>query len=232
MIPGFRWTLEGVLFCEYLFEVFQKNANLMSVRSYMPTMIDMNALLVAFLAVYLMQVVFSLFLEKLNLEYLKRRGGQAPPSFEGFIDGPKLSQITAYTAAKSRPGFIHEVLSESILLAMILGGFFVELNRYLLDHQFHYMLAGWLFFVIPGAIFTIADLPFDYYRTFVVEEKFGFNRSTLKIWITDHVKSGLISLVLFALLLFIVLWLVLCDRFEHSEPAGRDLPGRDRAAFQ
>lgn len=171
-------------------------------------MIEMNALLLIFLAFYFLQVASSLWLEKLNLDHLKRRGNQVPPSFEGFIDESKLSQITAYSIAKSRPGFIHEILTESILLAMILFGFFTGLQQYLLDHRFSYFTCALLFFLAPGLVFYVVDLPFEYHQTFVVEEKFGFNRSTLKLWISDQVKSGLISLVLFTALLFIVLGMV------------------------
>ena len=52
------------------------------------------------------------------------------------------------------------------------------------------------------------DLPFDYYQTFVIEEKYGFNQSTKRVWILDHLKSGVLSLVLFSLILSLLLGMI------------------------
>ncbi|NLJ28847.1 MAG: M48 family metallopeptidase [Deltaproteobacteria bacterium] len=168
-------------------------------------MLQVNYILTSFLAIYILQFIFSFWLERINLEYMKRYGSRVPLFFEGILTEEKLSQITAYTRAKTRLGLVSDLTSQAILLALILSGFMPALGNRLEDAQFHFILSGFLFFMIPGFILYLAELPFDYYHSFVVEEKFGFNRSTLVLWIMDHVKSGMISIILFALLLSAVL---------------------------
>lgn len=68
--------------------------------------------------------------------------------------------------------------------------------------------AGMFFLLVPAMILWLAALPFAYYHTFVVEEKFGFNRSSRLIWLGDQLKSGLLSLGLSALMTFLLLAMI------------------------
>ena len=160
-----------------------------------------HIVLTIFLALYLAQALFSLWLERLNLRHMERFGNGVPPCFEGMLDASKLSKITAYTRAKTRLGMLSDLTAQGILLLLILSGFMTALGNRLFNHEFHSILAGLLFFTIPGFLLFLAELPFDYYHTFVIEEAFGFNRTTLRTWIGDHLKSGLVSLCLFTAIL-------------------------------
>jgi STE24 endopeptidase len=171
--------------------------------------IQLNSLFTVFLSIYVLQSFFVVWLESLNRKHLEQKGNRIPQGFEGFIDQAKLRKITAYTREQSRIGIIEHVASDVILLVVILSGFLPHLAR-LLSDAWHlpYILSGLLFFMTPGVILYLAGLPFDYYDTFVIEEKYGFNRSTLKLWITDHIKSGLISIILSSILLSLILWMI------------------------
>lgn len=171
-------------------------------------MVQWNPLLVLFLVVYVFQVAFDLFLDELNLRHLRRWGNAVPVSFQGFIDAARLAKIRAYTLARSRPGRIHSIMDETLMLALILGGFPAVLEDHITRLFVHPVVAGLLFFTVFGLISRALELPFDYYQTFVVEEKFGFNRSTFRIWAMDHVKSGIILLILFLGLMSAILFLI------------------------
>lgn len=171
-----------------------------------------NLLLIGFLAIYFLEPVFSFWLEAINRRQLKAQGDQVPKPFEGFIDSQKLSRIVAYTLENSRFGTIQQISGEIILLVILLSGFLPLLDHLTRSWQWPFLLSGLFFFVIPGLITSLTELPFDYYHTFVIEEKFGFNKSTLKIWIMDQLKAGIISLILFSLLFSIILWMI------HSFP--------------
>src|SRR5512146_1066437 len=121
-------------------------------------MVKFNFVLALFLAVYLLQVSFDLWTERLNIAHLKRQGTQVPKPFEGFIDAARLSQITAYTLEKSRMGFFHDALSQFVLLLLIISGFLVSLDRLITSWNIHPIPAGLLFFLIPGTVFYILDL--------------------------------------------------------------------------
>ena len=173
-------------------------------------MVELNRFLLCFLLLYLGQNAFNIWLERLNLAYSRRRADRAPAGFEEFIDNSKLAQTARYEQAKTGVGLIEAIVSEATLLAILLSGLLPFLVRLSGRIGLSTVPAGLFFFFIPGILQFLVDLPFDYYNTFVVEEKFGFNKSTLWLWILDHVKGGLVGACLFAavfsLLLLFIEW--------------------------
>jgi STE24 endopeptidase len=93
-------------------------------------------------------------------------------------------------------------------LAILLSGFLPLLEHLTRTWQWPFILSGLYFILIPGLITSLIDLPFDYYHTFVIEEKFGFNKNIPKTWIVDQLKAGALSLVLFSLILSLILWMI------------------------
>jgi STE24 endopeptidase len=167
-----------------------------------------NFLLGGFVGLYLLQVILTLGMERLNRDHQQEQGTRVPEGFAGFMDEQKMQQTIAYAGERSRFGSIHRVFSELVFLGLILGGFFPFIDTLLRHLSWNSVLTGLLFFAIPGVLNALLDLPFDYYQVFVLEEKYGFNRSTLKIWILDHLKAGLLSMLLLALVLALILWLI------------------------
>ena len=160
-----------------------------------------NYISAIFVAVYLFQMVFSLWLDRLNRRYLERSGKEVPETFEGFIDQDSLSRISDYTIDRSRFFQVQKLVSDILLLGFILSGLFLILDDYGARSVSGYVASGVIFFIAFGLIFFVLDLPFDYYETFVIEEKYGFNKSDLETWVVDNVKSGLISMALLVALL-------------------------------
>ena len=68
---------------------------------------------------------------------------------------------------------------------------------------------GLFFFAALGLLFAVVGLPFDYYHSFVIEERYGFNTKTLQTWFSDLAKSVLVSVILGALLLSAMLLLIM-----------------------
>lgn len=171
-------------------------------------MVELNGILIAFLTLYILQLVFSILLEKLNCAHLKRCGDQTARRFEGFIDAQSLAKINAYTQENSRLGVIQKTAGELILLGLLLGGIFPLIDRLVMRWELNVLWVGFLFFAVIGLLFYILGLPFDYYHTFVIEERYGFNRSNRRLWLTDHLKSGLLSISLLAVILIPILWVI------------------------
>jgi STE24 endopeptidase len=169
-------------------------------------MLKFNLILVLFLAVYLLPFGFVLFMERLNREHLRRSEGTVPGPFRGIIDSEKLARITAYTLDNSRLGLVQKAVKDTILLAMILTGALTVLDGF--APAFGYEISGYLFFILLGSVFFVVGLPFDWYQTFVLEERYGFNKSDLGTWILDHVKSIALSFVVLAVVLIPVLWTI------------------------
>jgi STE24 endopeptidase len=171
-------------------------------------MIPFNFLLAGFLALYLLQLLLSIWLERINQRHLQKQGVTIPKHFEEFIDREKFASIVAYSRENSRLAVYQQITSDFILLVILLSGFLAFIDDLSRGWGFPFILSGLFFWMAPGFMASLFDLPFDYYHTFVIEEKYGFNRATLRTWISDHLKSAALSLVLFSTILSILLQVI------------------------
>jgi STE24 endopeptidase len=171
-------------------------------------MVKFNALSLIFVAVYLCQFLFSLWLERLNRDHLQRAGTEVPSGFREFIDEETLFRSRAYSVERSRFSDLQKITTDLILLVIILTGLLAVADSYSVDPEIHYIWAGLVFFVGVGLLFFVLELPFDYYDTFVIEEKYGFNKSDLKMWVVDNIKSELLSIVFLICVMAPLLWTI------------------------
>lgn len=169
-------------------------------------MIPINSLLMAYIGITLIILGLTIVIERLNLKYLDQYGDQVPVVFEGLIDAEELRTITQYTLDNSRLRLVQTGFNRLFFLFIILSGILPWLTASLT--RTHFLLAGLIFFAVLGLLTSAVDLPFDYYHSFVIEERYGFNTKTVGIWIADLLKSVLIAAVLGALLLSALLLLI------------------------
>lgn len=169
-------------------------------------MISFNAFLVGYLILYLITAVADLALEGVNARHLKKTGTQVPQTFKGFIEEQEMAKITRYTLENCRFGIFQGVFSKIIFLMVILSGILPWLAQSL--SGLNYLVAGLIFFALPGLFAALVTLPWDYYHSFVIEERYGFNTKTLKIWLFDLVKGLLLTLILGGTLLTSLLLMV------------------------
>jgi len=169
-------------------------------------MIPINSLLMAYIGIYLIIFALTIAIEHLNLKCLDQHGGKVPAAFEGLIDAKELQTINQYTIDNTRFKRVQTGFNRFFFLFIILSGILPWLAESLA--QTNFLLAGLIFFAVLGLLTSAVDLPFDYYHSFVIEERYGFNTKTLSIWISDLVKSVLIAVVLGALFLSALLLMV------------------------
>ena len=157
-------------------------------------------------------IVISLFL-LWNLELiatllnLKTFPSTPPAELEGLMDQEKLDRAHSYLRTNSKFDLIRSTTSLTILLAFwFLHGFpFVDnLARSLSGNE---IVAGMLFLAILFVAQNLISLPFDYYETFVIEEKFGFNKSTVTTFIVDRIKGLALAAILGLPLVAGILWI-------------------------
>lgn len=150
-----------------------------------------------------------LWLSSRHVKYIQAHRGTVPAAFAGSINLDSHQKAADYTSAKSKLSLI-EVAVQAILLAILtLGGGLQWID----DAWFnvlpnHEIIRGAL--VICSALLAISliDIPFDYYKTFTIDEQFGFNKMTPAMFFSDMLKHSLVGIVLGAPILFIALWLM------------------------
>ncbi len=171
-------------------------------------MVQFNSLLIAFLAVFAFRSMVQLGLNRLNISHLRNRGKEVPRVFQGAVDGKKLARISAYTADSSNFGMVVTVFSQVLLLAILLSGFLPWLSETVGRWQPGFIVRGLAFFAVLGLISNLLHIPFGLYSTFVVEDRYGFNTRSLRLWFTDWIKGMAISAILSGILLLLLLALL------------------------
>jgi STE24 endopeptidase len=129
-----------------------------------------------------------------------------PEKFSDVYDKKRYEQSQQYLKATTRLGTITSFIDLGILLAFWFLGGFGALDHFVKGTGWSAIGCGLLFIgVLAGCKFIIA-LPFSIYSTFVIEEKFGFNKTTPKIFVLDLLKSLILSLALGIPLLSVIFW--------------------------
>lgn len=172
-------------------------------------MVQWNTLLIVFLVVFAASSLFRWVLTQMNVGNLRLHGHNVPAVFAGEIDETTLSRMSSYTADSSRFGSLEHFFDDIVTLIILLSGFLPILSALVLSWNLNFVLSGLIFFGILALISTLLDIPFSLYSTFVIEKKYGFSTITIKLWITDFVKSLLISIILMGILLGAMLALML-----------------------
>jgi STE24 endopeptidase len=144
----------------------------------------------------------------LNLNHLKKYGTVIPPEFEGYVDKELLKKVMDYTVERTRFGFIGSVFNNIVVVIFIFGGLLDIYNSWVSSLGWHFVISGVLFFLILSYTSMFLSIPFSLYSTFKIENKYGFNTMTSKLWLTDFLKSILLSTVITGILVSAGLWLI------------------------
>ena len=172
-------------------------------------MIQLNSLLLIFLAVFLLRSGTQVYLNWLNISFLRQHGKTVPEAFQDIIDPEKLKKISAYTVDSENFQMVATLANQGIFLAILLSGFLPWLARTIGLCQYGSIVNGLIFFAVLSIIANLLRIPFGLYETFVIEERYGFNAMSFKMWISDLLKSIILVAILGGLLLGLLLALVI-----------------------
>jgi STE24 endopeptidase len=165
----------------------------------------MPLLLIAFIAVATAWTGLSLVLSYRQVAYVRRHRDAVPPDFAAGVTLEEHRTAADYTVANERLARVNAVLGLAITLAWVLGG--IDLLYGALAAVIPPSLGlGVAFLLAMFAISAIIRLPLDVYDTFVLEQRFGFNRTTPATFIADRLKGWAIALAIAVPLLFACLW--------------------------
>jgi STE24 endopeptidase len=153
-------------------------------------------------------ILFDFLLER-TLDYLDSRlySDQLPEELSAIYDAEKYAKSQKYERVKSRFSIITETFSLLVILFMLFSKGFAFYSEWVAEITENPILAGLLFF--GGLMFAsdILGIPFSAYFIFRIEERFGFNRTTVKTFIGDKLKGWMLAVILGGGLISLVIWL-------------------------
>ena len=164
-----------------------------------------EAILYIILFISAANYIFELVLDVVNLNYGKK---PLPKAAEGIYEEDKYEKSMEYQRVQTRFGFLSGGISFIASFAFLALGGFGWLDGMLQPYFSNGIIRALVFF---GALFVASDvlsIPFQWFGTFVIEERFGFNKSTPKIFITDKLKGYLLGALLGGGLLYLLMLLL------------------------
>ena len=154
--------------------------------------------------------IAELWLSQLNARHVRAHTNEVPLAFRGMIDNATYHRSVDYTLAKSRFGEVVTLFDAVLLISLLFSGvlpwafgkFTAAFGTSVLA------MAGFLFAI--GVALSMVSLPFAWYAQFKLEDRFGFNTTTLKTWVLDRLKGLLLAVLLgfplLALVLKVIEW--------------------------
>ncbi|MFI4932303.1 MAG: M48 family metallopeptidase [Burkholderiales bacterium] len=152
-----------------------------------------------------------LWLASRQMRHVSAHRSAVPPAFASRVSLEAHQRAADYTVAKTRFGLLATAFGSALLLGWTLLGGLDALNAWVREAvlprwgALPYELALLGAFVVIGAVL---DLPFEWWRTFRIEQQFGFNRSTWRLFVADLLKGILVATVLGLPLTALVLWIM------------------------
>jgi STE24 endopeptidase len=151
----------------------------------------------------------QLILARLNMSEVQRHAAAVPARFNGVMDDAEFRRSAAYTLAKSRFGMVADVWEAGVLAAIVFSGLLpAAWDAWWRLTGTDAPWSGALFFISAVVALSLPGLPFAWWAQFRLEERFGFNRNTLRLWITDRFKGLFLSFALGLPLMWVLLKLV------------------------
>lgn len=162
--------------------------------------------------VYLYVILLIVILEFVWSQYLSARNRKMmtpviPQKLVGIYNESDYRKQQEYQKINSRLGLFSGLFSFVIILITLLLGGFGWLDNLMRTFISNETWLGLAFFGVIMVISELMSLPFDYYITFVVEERFGFNKSTPKLFWLDQLKGLAVSVIVGGVILYLVIWL-------------------------
>lgn len=168
----------------------------------------MHAITIVFLLALFCSLFVQLWLIKRNIAHVRAHRSHVPDAFSDKIELKEHQKAADYTTVKLNFSIIELIFSSVLLVVWTIGGGLQLLDQYIAQFGLSSPWNGVVVFLGLFLVMGIIDLPFGLYRTFKIEQQFGFNKSTISIFLIDSVKQTALMLVIATPLIAVVLWLM------------------------
>lgn len=168
----------------------------------------MNVFAILFLAALITATGLRLWLASRHVRHIQANRGAVPAAFSNDIGLDAHQKAADYSSAKTRLNMKALVFDAAVLLVLTFGGGLQAIDNLAASIFSSGILRGVAFVAILTVILSVIDLPFDLYRTFGIESRFGFNKMTVAMFFGDLAKQAAVGTALGLPILFAVLWLM------------------------
>jgi STE24 endopeptidase len=170
----------------------------------------MNIIAIIILLAIFIDLILNGLADYFNLKMLRK---DLPDSFRGIYEPERYRRSQDYLRVNTRFGWVTSALNIILMLIFWFGKGFPLLDQWVRSWNQGPVVTGLIYMGILLLLMTILSLPFSVYATFVIEERFGFNKTTGSIFVKDKIKGLILALLLGGPLLAAVLTF-----FEHTGP--------------
>ena len=168
----------------------------------------MQTFTLIFLIFLFATTITRLWLSYRQVRHIQSHRDQVPAAFAEKISLEEHQKAADYSTVKLRFGRLGLGWEVCLLLLWTIGGGLNMVDLWWQSYALSPLWTGIAVILSMTLLMSLLDLPFSLYSTFVIEERFGFNKMTAKIWLTDLFKSSLLMLVIGVPLIAMILWLM------------------------
>ena len=160
-----------------------------------------------FLTLLVLSCATEVYLSMRQNKSAIKHSGSVPNDFKKIIKIKDHAKAAAYTSAKTKINIVGFVIQALFLYMITLGGWINEINNLLSGHLSNEIIQGVALILIIMILSSLIELPLGLYKTFIVDEKFGFNKMSISLFISDLLKQSIVSLIIIVPVIYSALWI-------------------------
>ena len=168
----------------------------------------MHWLTTAFLIALAAHLAVEYWLSVRQVRHVAANRDVVPPAFAGTVTSAEHRKAADYTIARQRLGRLDMVIDAAVLVALTLGGGIAWVRDAAWSTGLPEIVAGTAHILLVFLLVSIVSMPLSIWRTFVLEERFGFNRTTVRTFLVDLAKSLALGTILGSAVIATVLWIM------------------------
>ena len=161
-----------------------------------------------FLLILICVVATRVWLATRHIRHIHINRNTVPENFSSQISLESHQKAADYTCTKTRLSYTNICLDTVLLLMLTFGGGLNAINAFWFNFFSNPLLNGMAFILCTVLLMGVVEVPINYYRNFVIEKKFGFNKMTPVMFFVDLIKQGFLGILIGFPILFVVLWLM------------------------
>ena len=161
-----------------------------------------------FIFIILFAAFFEFWLNKRQINYVKKNQNKVPQAFAKTIKLKDHKKAADYTVAKTQFGSFGLVISAIITYYLTIGGGINQLNNLLTFIDVTSIVGGSIVVTTLALLLSLIEIPSNFYSTFVIEEKFGFNKTKTRTFVSDVLIDLATTAVVTFIIMYISLWII------------------------